>query len=100
MKISKLTNLTSVSGTSFHGDTLTTSYSRLVQILGNPIYYKNTGTDKVNIDFTAYLGGDIFTIYDWKYYRVIEPTEIITWHIGAHKESFSKKVHNVLKQLL
>jgi hypothetical protein len=100
MKISKLTNLTSTNGTSFHGDTLTTSYSHLIQTLGEPSYYKNTGTDKVNIEFAACLGTDTFTIYDYKYYRVIEPTEIITWHIGAHTKSISKKVHNVLKQLL
>jgi hypothetical protein len=100
LTITKSTNTDNANGTSFHGDTLLTSYSHLVQTLGEPSYYENTGTDKVNIDFTMCLGTDTFTIYDYKYYRVIEPTEIITWHIGAHSKIISNKVHNILKQLL
>lgn len=108
MKISKLTNINNANGisfdnangTSFFNDVITTSYENLIKILGEPSCYENTGTDKVNIEFIACLGTDTFTIYDWKLYRVIDPTEIITWHIGAHSKVISNKVKNTLKKLL
>ena len=28
--------------------------------------------------------GEVFTVYDWKEYRVLDENELIEWHIGGH----------------
>ena len=77
-------------GTSFYNDTFHASVTDLRQICGAPVCEDNLGDDKVNFEWIMETdSGDVFTIYDWKEYRILEETEIIEWHIGAHSESVS-----------
>lgn len=72
----------SATGTSFHSCTITATVNELTAILGEPI----TGSieDKVTHEWEMETEqGDIFTVYDWKEYREIEPDEKINWHIGG-----------------
>ena len=74
----------STDGTSFTGATFDASVNQLKKIFGEPDNEDNTGEDKVNFDWDLETDdGDVFTIYDWKEYRVIDKDEIIGWHIGA-----------------
>jgi hypothetical protein len=72
-------------GTSFHGTTIKTTPNELKKILGEPQYFCNVGRYKSNMCYTCETNtGKIITIYDWKYYRAVEPTELIEFHIGGH----------------
>lgn len=71
-------------GTSFHNDVFNASVSDLRKILGEPKYVDNSGEDKVNFEWVIETdNGDVFTVYDWKEYRVLDEDEIIEWHIGG-----------------
>lgn len=71
---------------SFHGETVRASVQDLKTILGKPICEQNDGNDKVNFEWEMETEeGEVFTVYDWKEYRVIDEDEIIEWHIGSHK---------------
>ena len=84
------------SGTSFYGDTITATYRQLVEVLGEPQYEQNDGSDKTNFDWTCETEeGVLFTVYDWKEYRRIKPNEKIKWHIGALNKAASS--HAFLK---
>ncbi len=44
--------------------------------------------------------GDVFAIYDWKYYRKLELDEIVEWHVGAHSRSISGEAqYEVMREL-
>ena len=74
----------SAAGTSFHGDVFTATVSDLRKILGSPKFEHNDGEDKTNFDWTMETeDGQIFTVYDWKYYRPLEENELVEWHIGG-----------------
>lgn len=74
-------------GTSFHGSTILTTVNNLRLVLGEPESADNTGEDKVNFDwgksFTHNGKKIVFTVYDWKEYRVIDEDEVIEFHIGG-----------------
>lgn len=71
-------------GTSFHNVTFPASVNELIQMIGQPRYCANTGDDKTNFEWVCELeNGEVFTIYDWKYYRPVSRDEKIDWHIGA-----------------
>ena len=73
------------SGTSFHNVTFEATPAELIEILGEPSYDYNDGSDKVNLEWVCETeNGDVFTIYDWKYYRSISIDEVVEWHIGSH----------------
>lgn len=75
----------SASGTSFFGDVFQAKVSDLRTILGLPKFEHNDGQDKTNIDWTMETeSGEVFTVYDWKYYRPLEEEEMVEWHIGGH----------------
>jgi len=38
--------------------------------------------------------GDVFTVYDWKYYRPIGENEILDFHIGAHTAQIAFQAKN------
>ena len=43
------------------------------------------GGDKVNFEWVMENEeGEVFTVYDWKEYRVLDENELIEWHIGGH----------------
>ena len=73
-----------VSGTSFHDSIVTASVDQLIQVLGEPNEDSNTGQDKVNFEWEMELeSGEVFTVYDWKEYRMLRTDEMIEWHIGG-----------------
>ena len=79
-------------GTSFYGTTIKTSVEKLKAVLGLPQYEGNYGEDKVNFEWTMETdSGDVFTVYDWKEYRSIKPTEIIAWHIGGANDTITNQ---------
>jgi hypothetical protein len=72
-------------GTSFHDSVVVASVNQLIKVLGEPDYDGNTGEDKTNFEWEMELdSGDVFTVYDWKEYRMIDLDEEIEWHIGGH----------------
>ena len=82
--MAKKTN-SSTNGTSFHDVTIKASVNQLINAFGEPDYDGNTGDDKVNFEWEMETEeGDVFTIYDWKEYRMIDVNEKIVWHIGSH----------------
>jgi len=72
-------------GTSFHDVRIKATPAQLKKLFPDSYYESNYGSDKTNYDFTLETeSGNVFTIYDWKYYRPIGDDELITWHIGGH----------------
>ena len=86
-----------ISGSSFHQDVIFATPNELKHILGAPIYDVNDGEDKVNIEWYMEMpDGNVFTVYDYKEYRVLHPNEQVEWHIGGH-DRFST---HLAKQLI
>ena len=87
-------------GTSFYGITIRASVDQLTKAFGEP-ENNNTGEDKVNFVWDMETDeGEVFTIYDWKEYRVLRSDEIVTWHIGAKSKSVSNDAEReILKAL-
>jgi hypothetical protein len=87
-------------GTSFHGVTIRATVDQLTKAFGEP-YDSNSGEDKVNFVWDMETeDGEVFTIYDWKEYRVLKSDEIVTWHIGAKSKSDSNVAEReILKKL-
>ena len=87
-------------GTSFHGVTIRATVDQLTKAFGEP-YDSNSGEDKVNFVWDMENNeGEVFTIYDWKEYRVLKSDEIVTWHIGAKSKSDSNVAEReILKAL-
>tara|TARA_R110000868_G_scaffold310848_1_gene572025 strand:- start:262 stop:558 length:297 start_codon:yes stop_codon:yes gene_type:complete len=76
--------------TSFHGITIRASVEQLTKVFGDPSIVNNTGDDKVNFEWEMETDeGEVFTIYDWKYYRPLSSDEIVTWNIGSKSKSVS-----------
>lgn len=76
----------STGGTSFHGQTFRMTPRELISLIGEP-QYRGGIEDKSQYDWCLEIENTdiVFTIYDWKEYRVINEDEIIEWHIGSHK---------------
>lgn len=85
------------SGTSFHSTTIITNVGKLIKLFPDSYTGDNKGNDKVNFDFCLETSkGDVFTIYDWKYYRPIGMYEPVTFNIGG----FSREVTETAKREL
>jgi len=94
------TNL-EASGTSFHGVTIMATVAILREILGVPFVEQNNGWDKVNFDWKMETeDGDIFTVYDWKEYRMLEPDELIRFHIGARRGEVTLKAREEMLEVI
>lgn len=79
-------------GTCFHDTVIRATVEQLRQVLGEPVCEQNTGEDKVNFEWEMETGdGTVFTVYDWKEYRVLDEDEIISWHIGGHRGIDTRK---------
>jgi hypothetical protein len=79
-------------GSSYHGTTLKATPRQLIDLFPNSYYAENDGRDKVNFDFTLETkDGDVFTIYDWKYYKPLGMDEEILWHLGANSLMVSEQ---------
>lgn len=93
--------LKSAFGTSFHGTTIIASVTDLRQILGLEQYEANDGNDKTNFEWIMETdNGDVFTVYDWKEYRVLDENEILEWHIGGHDENVTIQALNEMNEAL
>lgn len=58
---------------------LTTTYEKLLEILGTP----QEGSDKTNVEWAIqFEDGKVATIYDWKLSSV--PSGLYDWHVGGH----------------
>lgn len=80
----------SINSTSFHGVTFSATPNQLIKLFPNSYDASNDGEDKTNFNFTLETDrGDVFSIYDWRYYRPIGMDEMIEWHIGARSEHIS-----------
>ena len=91
----------SADGTSFHGTTIRATVNQLISAFGEPSDDSNTGEDKVNFEWDMETeDGEVFTIYDWKEYRMIDVDEYVVWHIGAKDKSTSNTAEDeILKKL-
>lgn len=91
----------STDGTSFHGITIRASVEQLTKAFGDPSIVDNTGEDKVNYEWEMETDeGEVFTIYDWKYYRPLKSDEIVTWNIGSKSKSVSWDAENEIIKAL
>ena len=74
----------STGGTSFHDVTIDTTIHILLKVLGQPTIVDNTGMDKTNYEWEMETEeGSVFTVYDWKEYRILNEHELIEFHIGG-----------------
>ena len=90
-----------VNGTSFHNTTINCSVSTLRKVLGEPYDENNSGEDKVNYCwFMETDNGDVFTVYDWKEYRVLNENETIEWHIGGHNQNVTEDAKYELRNAI
>jgi hypothetical protein len=94
----------SASGTSFFGDEFHAKVSDLRIILGLPKFETNDGKDKTNFDWIMETeSGEVFTVYDWKYYRPLDEDEMVQWHIGGNSGRVTKialeEITNALSNL-
>jgi hypothetical protein len=80
MKLTKTDK--SLSGTSYHGHVVKTTYNNLIKAFGAPQYQFG---DKSNADWHLESKGVVFSIYDWK--EALIPSQYpdmeFEWHIGA-----------------
>ena len=88
-------------GTSFHGTTIIASVTDLRQILGLEQYEANDGNHKTNFEWIVETDNDdVFTVYDWKEYRVLDENEIIKWHIGGNNENVTAQAFDEMVEAL
>lgn len=91
----------SISGTSFHDSTVIASVDQLTHVLGEPACDSNTGEDKVNFEWEMELeSGEVFTVYDYKEYRMIARDEMIEWHIGGFDKSTTDRAAKQIMQAI
>lgn len=86
-------------GSSWFSHEVEATPDTLREILGDPTYTFDHFIDgKIQMEWIVLLdNGDTFTIYDWKYYRELDPDETIPWHIGGANE---EKARQGAKELL
>lgn len=97
----KLSQNKNTNGTSSFGVTILTSIEQLKKINVFPVCEQNDGQDKTNFDFELETeAGEPFTIYDWKYYRPIEETELVNFHIGSYTLRASERAKKELEESL
>ena len=91
----------SLSRTSFHNVTFKASVQDLTKVFGEPDYEDNTGNDKVNFEWVMETeDGEVFAIYDYKYYRELDLTEQIEWNIGSHSRDISGEAqYEIVREL-
>jgi len=44
--------------------------------------------------------GDVFTVYDWKYYHVLDMNTVYEWHIGGKGKNITEIALQEINQLL
>ena len=87
--------------TSFHGTVIKTTVNKLIEKVGEPQYNVNNGDDKINFDWICETSlGGVFTIYDWKEYRILDLNEEIEFHIGGRSQHVTERAKEELEKLL
>jgi hypothetical protein len=90
-----------VNGTSFFDTTIGTTVHTLRKLLGEPYCEGNDGEDKVNFEWHCQTyEGNVFTVYDWKEYKVLDEHEIIEFHIGGHNKAVTEQARNEIYDAL
>ena len=85
----------------FFGQTFEATPQDLIDLLGVPQYFSNTGENKTNFGWTCELeDGTIFSIYDWKYYKSLDLNVPITWNVGGKDITTTRKGCEVIKKIL
>lgn len=85
--------------TSFHGDQIEASPFELEMIFG--IEPRVNWDSKVTMNWTLETeSGQVFTVYDWKYYRKIDLHETIIWNIGGHRKEATAEAREEISQSL
>ena len=88
--MNKIENYSLLNGTSFHGSVIKTTPNELIKLaesLGGDYNSDNGGDDKTNFDFGFETDNGIsFSVYDWKEYRSLDLSEVVTFHIGTHSK--------------
>jgi hypothetical protein len=91
----------STNGTSFYLTTIRTTVNKLIDTIGHPQCFDNTGDDKVNFEWDCETEeGDVFTIYDWKEYRPLGYDELIDFHIGGDNKIVTEKAKRELLEVI
>jgi hypothetical protein len=91
----------SANETSFHNTVINCSVATLRKVLGEPVNECNDGQDKVNFDWEMETdNGDIFTVYDWKEYRILNENEMIEWHIGGMSRSVTEQAKREIREAI
>lgn len=91
---------THTTGGSFHGVTISATVAELTAAFGPATIQGNDGRDKVNYEWCLQLDGEPFTIYDWKEYRPLHPTEVIEWHIGGRSQAQTSRACQAISDVL
>lgn len=78
-------------GTSLQGY-LTTTFDRLVELLGEPL--EGSGDGKTTAEWIVELGGETATIYDWKLKST--PKDLYEWHVGGRSLEVIERLSKAL----
>ena len=90
-----------VNGSSFHQDIIFATPNELRHILGEPAYEQNDGKDKVNMEWYMQMNdGNMFTVYDYKEYKPLQPNDRVEWHIGGHDRFSTHLAKTLLEDAL
>jgi hypothetical protein len=88
-------------GTSHFGITIDAKVQDLFDLLGDPQFFENDGTDKVNMEWILETNdGIVFTLYDWKEGGPLLMDEIVTFNIGGYFKMDCYEGFYELNQLL
>jgi len=67
-----------------------TTYQQLVSAFGEPQYLEPSGDGKIKCEWNGKIGGDVFSIYDYK--SEDAPENNTEWHIGGHDRETCDRV--------
>jgi len=59
----------------------------LINLIGEPVWGLS-GDEKSQHTWVCEYENQIFTIYDYKYYRELSDTEIVIWHVGGFTSAY------------
>jgi hypothetical protein len=78
-----------IGGSSLKGEIGGFTYSRLVEVLGEPTFPEASDDGKVQKEWVFTYGGNVFTIYDWKTYdEEYTTTRLYSWNVGGHSAAY------------
>ena len=88
-------------GTSFHDTVVGTTVHTLLKVLGQPTIVDNTGMNKTNYEWEMETSnGDVFTVYSWKEYKILDEHEIIEFHIGGMSKAITEQAKNEMYEAM